>query len=169
MVCAGSNVTFKEWSVPTVDLNGWAAGVSEVSELLIEVTILAALFCCYFVCCWMTNLLCLDFWVLGWAYFQLLWAYFPMGWAYFWERGFSKICPPPSLSSHLTSSSPMGVFSRDYGTERLPLANHLCLSSCNHLTFMRDSRLIHTVDCPWPRWFYSFYSNHWPLCRVYKL
>ena len=26
----------------------------------------------------------------------------------------SKICPPPSLRSHL-SSSPMGIFSRDYG------------------------------------------------------
>ena len=29
------------------------------------------------------------------------------------QRGFSKIRPPPSLSSHL-SSSPMGVFSRAY-------------------------------------------------------
>ena len=33
----------------------------------------------------------------------------------FWERGFLKICPPPALSSHI-SSSPMGVFSRVYGT-----------------------------------------------------
>ena len=31
-----------------------------------------------------------------------------MGWAYFRERGFSKICPPPSLSSHI-SSSPIGI------------------------------------------------------------
>jgi len=37
-----------------------------------------------------------------------------MGWAYFRERGFSKIRPPPSLSSHLISL-PMGVFSRAYG------------------------------------------------------
>jgi len=50
----------------------------------------------------------LDCLVLGWAYFR-------MGWAYFQERGFSIIRPPPSLSSHL-SSSPMGVLLRDYGT-----------------------------------------------------
>jgi len=37
-----------------------------------------------------------------------------MGWAYFRERGFFKIRPSPSLSSHL-SSSPMGIFSRAYG------------------------------------------------------
>jgi len=29
--------------------------------------------------------------------------------------------------------------------------------------------LIHTVDCPWPRWLYSFYSNLWPFCGVYNL
>jgi len=80
--------------------------VSKASELLVAVTILAVLFCCYFARYYVTNLLCLDFWVLGWAYFR-------MGWAYFWERGFSKISPSPSLSSRL-SSSPMGVFSRDY-------------------------------------------------------
>ena len=28
--------------------------------------------------------------------------YFRMGWAYFWEREFSKIHPPPSLSIHLS-------------------------------------------------------------------
>ena len=42
------------------------------------------------------------------------WAISRMGWANFQERGFSKIRPPPSLCSHL-SSSPMGVFSRAYG------------------------------------------------------
>ena len=52
------------------------------------------------------NLLYLDFWVLGWAYFW-------MGWAYFRERWFLKIRPPPSLSSHL-GSLPMGIFSRAY-------------------------------------------------------
>ena len=40
---------------------------------------------------------------------------FELGWAYFQERGFSKICPPPSLSCHL-SSLPMGIFSRAYST-----------------------------------------------------
>ena len=78
-------------------------------------------FCC---CYYITNLLCLYFWVLGWAYFPIGWAYLTMGWAYltmgwayltigwayFRER---KIRPPLSLSSHL-SSSPMCVFPRDY-------------------------------------------------------
>jgi len=36
----------------------------------------------------------------------------------FRERGFSKVPPPPSLSSHL-SSSLMGVFSRDYGQQTI--------------------------------------------------
>ena len=48
---------------------------------------------------------------MGWAYFQIGWAYFWMGWAYFQGRRFLKIRPPPSLSSHI-SSSPMGIFSR---------------------------------------------------------
>jgi len=39
--------------------------VSEGSELLVEVTILAALFCCYTVRFCITNLLCLDFEYLG--------------------------------------------------------------------------------------------------------
>ena len=73
------------------------------SELLVEVTNLAALFCYYSVCCYITNLFCLDFWVLGWAHFR--------------ERGFSRICPPLSLSSHL-SSLPMGVLSRAYGNKK---------------------------------------------------
>ena len=38
-----------------------------------------------------------------------------MEWAYFQKRGLSKIHPPPSLSSHL-SSSPMGLFLRAYST-----------------------------------------------------
>jgi len=77
------------------------------------------------------NLLCLDFWVLGWPYFSKGWAFFQVEWAYFWmvwayfrERGFSKIRPPPSLSSHL-SSLPMGVF-------REPMVFELTL--CSYLT-----------------------------------
>jgi len=66
-----------------------------VSELLAEITILAVLLCCYTVRYYITNLLCLDFWVLGWAYFQRGWAYFAIGRAYFQERGFWKIYPPP--------------------------------------------------------------------------
>ena len=65
------------------------------------VTILAVLFCCYTVRYYITNLLCLDFEYLG-------------GPTFGWDgpiRGFLKIRPPPSLSSHL-SSSPMGVFSK---------------------------------------------------------
>jgi len=38
-----------------------------------------------------------------------------MAWAYFSRERVLKIRLPTSLSSHL-SSSPMGVFSRDYGT-----------------------------------------------------
>ena len=36
-----------------------------------------------------------------------------------------KICPPPSFSSHL-SSSPMGVFSRDYGM-------YVCMHACMYI------------------------------------
>ena len=42
-----------------------------MSELLLEVTILAVWFCCYSVRYYITNLICLDFWVLGFAWFTL--------------------------------------------------------------------------------------------------
>jgi len=58
---------------------------------------------CFAATYYITNLLYLDYWVLGWAYCQI-------GWAYFQERGFTNICPTSSLSSYL-SSSPMGAFS----------------------------------------------------------
>ena len=35
--------------------------MNEAGELLVEVTILAVLFCCYTVRYYITNLLCLDF------------------------------------------------------------------------------------------------------------
>jgi len=42
-----------------------------VSELLVEVTIFfCLLFCCDTVCYHIKNLLCLDLWVLEWAYFR---------------------------------------------------------------------------------------------------
>ena len=70
---------------------------------------------CYYSCCTVLLLFCSLLYTLQICYVWVLGrAYFRMGWAYFWERGFSKICPSLSLSSHL-SSSPMGVFSRDCG------------------------------------------------------
>ena len=106
--------------------------MSEASDLLVEVTILAALFCCYF--CLLLN----DKSVMSG----------------FLSTSVGLLSAVVGLLSNgvgLFSRQrvlEMGVFSRDYGTERLPLANHLSLSSCSHPTFMRDSRLIHTVDCP---------------------
>jgi len=81
------------------------------SELLVEVTILAVLFCYYFA----TILLIITLQICYVWILSISVGYFQMGWAYFRERGFLKLHPPPSLSSHL-SSSPMGVFSRDCGT-----------------------------------------------------
>ena len=65
-------------------------GARSKRKLLVEVTILSVLFCCYFAHYYTTNLFYLDIWVLGWAYFQ--------------DSRFLKIHPPPTLSSHLTSS-----------------------------------------------------------------
>ena len=152
--CSSSNFfTVKSCRCRTAHIGEWRAVAEVTGEQVAGERSKQATCRGYYSCCTVLLLFGLllndksvmsGFWVLGWAYFQLwrayfqLWrAYFRMGWAYFRERGFSKICPPPSFSSQLTSS-PMGVFLRDYGTERLPLANHLCLSSCNHLTFMRD-------------------------------
>ena len=59
---------------------------------------------------------------VGWAYFQVGWAYFQVGWAYFrvqggpiFGRGVLENKPIP-LFEQILNSSPMGVFSRDYGT-----------------------------------------------------
>ena len=84
-----------------------------------------------------------------------------MEWAYFRERRFSKIRPPPSLSSHL-SSSPMGVFSRTYGISESAWAferNWVCNTSqscfiiggvyhivCGHLK--GTATVLWTIQCP---------------------
>ena len=43
----------------------WGTSSKRASELLVEVTLLAVLFCCYFARNYITNLLCLDFEYLG--------------------------------------------------------------------------------------------------------
>ena len=53
--------------------------------------------------------------VLGWAYFRIGWAYFRVkGGPIFGRRVLENT--PISLFEQILNSSPMGVFSRDYGT-----------------------------------------------------
>ena len=72
----------------------------------------------YYSCCTICsllhyNLLCLDFWILGWPTFKYGRPTFKWDGPISGERVL-EIRPPPTLSSHL-SSSPMGIFSRAYG------------------------------------------------------
>ena len=53
--------------------------------------------------------------VLGWAYFRIGWAYFRVKGGPIFGRGVLENTPIPFFEQIL-NSSPMGVFSRDYGT-----------------------------------------------------
>ena len=53
--------------------------------------------------------------VLGWAYFRIGWAYFRVKGGPIFGRGVLENTPIP-LFEQILNSSPMGVFSRDYGT-----------------------------------------------------
>jgi len=121
---------------------------SYLYRLLFLLYCFATIFACYYI----TNL---DFWVLrwayfqiGWAYFRMGWAYFRMGWAYFRERGFSDICPPLSLSNHL-SSLPMGVLLRDCG---------MCIPTYH----VHKNYVTYTVAM-WP-FFSSLRQFRWLIC-----
>ena len=52
--------------------------------------------------------------VLGWAYFRIGWAYFRIKGGPIFGRGVLENTPIP-LFEQILNSSPMGVFSRDYG------------------------------------------------------
>ena len=52
--------------------------------------------------------------VLGWAYFRIGWAYFQVKGGPIFGRGVLENTPIP-LFEQILNSSPMGVFSRDYG------------------------------------------------------
>ena len=57
--------------------------------------------------------------VLGWAYFRIGWAYFRVKGGPIFGRGVLENTPIP-LFEQILNSSPMGVFSRDYGnTQKL--------------------------------------------------
>ena len=66
----------KRKAVVGAGMNGEQVASEWASKLFVEVTILAVLFCCYFARYYMyiADLSCLDFWVLGWVYFQIGWA-----------------------------------------------------------------------------------------------
>ena len=53
--------------------------------------------------------------VLGWAYIQIGWAYFRVKGGPIFGRGVLENTPIP-LFEQILNSSPMGVFSRGYGT-----------------------------------------------------
>ena len=52
--------------------------------------------------------------VLGWTYFRIGWAYFRVKGGPIFGRGVLENTPIP-LFEQILNSSPMGVFSRDYG------------------------------------------------------
>ena len=79
--------------------------MSEASELLVEVTILAVLF---------ATILLIHYKSVMSGFLGTWVGLLLNGVGLFWrERVLENIPTPPALSSHL-SSSPMGVFSRDY-------------------------------------------------------